>query len=345
MADLGMQLQNTIPMSLSVNDAVLFNEILVNSDPNVTYQPLDGTISFIAPGDYYVSWFVSVKTALGVLGPNFSLITNESTPSYYTAGSEFNNGQIFGSALLAVTAGFSISLQNQSAGIVSLSNFVQVNAGISVLKAGSVGPAGPTGAQGIQGPMGPTGPQGIEGPTGLQGIQGIPGPTGPTGPTYTSNGFSAYLSSVTLSSSSQLTGWSVADPYFNSGGFNPTTGNYTIPVTGRYIILATINYTTTAVINAALGSSINPSFVVRRSAPVTTSLITGLFPLLNVNIALVLSLRTILGNGTITLSGEAKLTAGDIVGLYYVSNGLTIGLNLGGAGSGTVWSMNCIHDS
>ena len=505
MAGLGLQLQNTTPLIVSANAAVLFNEILVNSDTNVTYNPADGMITFINAGQYYVSWFVTVKTALGVFGPSFSVVTNETPSSSYTAGSGIKNGEIFGSAVLTVTAGFSISLRNELATEVTLSDVVPVNAGISVLNAGSagptgptgatgatgpqgatgstgpqgvigptgltgatgpqgnlgltgatgatgpqgiigptgatgpqgvigptgpagaqgitgstgptgatgaqgvigptgptgaqgvIGPTGPTGAQGITGPTGPTGvtgaqgvigpagptgatgaqgvigptgptgvtgatgpqgdlgptgatgatgPQGIIGPTGATGAQGITGPTGPTGatgPTATSEGFSAFLSTASVSASSQLTGWSVATPYFNSGNFNPATGNYTVPATGRYIIEATINYATTAVITIALGAGINPAFVVQRSSPTVTSLITGLFPILNVNIALILSLRTILGSGTVTLAGEVQLNAGDIIGLYYVANGLTIGLNLGGSGSGIVWSVNQIN--
>ena len=132
-------------------------------------------------------------------------------------------------------------------------------------------------------------------------------------------------------------------PYFNGGNFNPSTGNYTVPTTGRYLIQATINYATTAVISAALGTGINPAFVVQRTSPTTTNLITGLFPVLNVNIALILSLRTILGSGTVTLAGEVRLNAGDVIGLFYVANGLTIGLNLGGASNGTIWSINQIY--
>ena len=433
MAGLGLQLQNTTPLIVSANAAVLFNEILVNSDTNVTYNPADGMITFINAGQYYVSWFVTVKTALGVFGPSFSVVTNETPSSSYTAGSGIKNGEIFGSAVLTVTAGFSISLRNELATEVTLSDVVPVNAGISVLNAGSAGPTGPTGAtgatgpqgatgstgpqgvigptgltgatgpqgnlgltgatgatgpQGIIGPTGATGPRGAIGPTGSAGAQGITGPTGPTGatgaqgvigptgptgaqgvigpagptgptgaqgvigptgptgatgPTATSEGFSAFLSTASVSASSQLTGWSVAAPYFNSGNFNPATGNYTVPATGRYIIEATINYATTAVITIALGAGINPAFVVQRSSPTVTSLITGLFPILNVNIALILSLRTILGSGTVTLAGEVQLNAGDIIGLYYVANGLTIGLNLGGSGSGIVWSVNQIN--
>jgi hypothetical protein len=48
-----------------------------------------------------------------------------------------------------------------------------------------------------------------------------------------------------------------------------------------------------------------------------------------------------LGNGTVTLSGEVELAAGDVIGLFYEADGLTIPLNLGGTGApGIVWSIN-----
>ncbi|MGE7055229.1 hypothetical protein ACQKLN_06920 [Paenibacillus glucanolyticus] len=90
----------------------------------------------------------------------------------------------------------------------------------------------------------------------------------------------------------------------------------------------------------SLGAGINPAFTVRRTSPTTTDLISGLFPLLNVNVALVLTLRAVLGNGAVTLAGDVQLNAGDVVGLFYDANGLTISLNLGGAtSSGIVWSI------
>jgi hypothetical protein len=157
-------------------------------------------------------------------------------------------------------------------------------------------------------------------------------------------GFSAFLAFATASASTQLTGWIVTSPYFDSTTFDELTGNYTVPTTGRYIIAATINYSTTFSVTASLGSGINPSFVVRRTSPTVTDLISGLFPLLDVDVSLVLTLRTILGNGTITLAGEVELAADDVIGLFYEADGLTIPLDLGGAGTpGIVWSINQLH--
>ena len=328
MSGLGLQMQGSAQLDIPSGAAVLFNETLEDSDPNLSYNPLDGTISFADAGEYYVSWFVVTKTAGGAAGADFSIVTNESTPKFYTAGNKFNMGQISGFALLTVTAGFAITLQNSSEADVGLSDGALTNAGISILNAVERGATGPTGETGLQGPTGPT---------------GIQGPTGPTGQTLTSEGFSAYIPTLSVSASSQLSNWTVSSPYFNSGNFDPVSGNYTVPSTGRYLIQATINYSTTAAISLSLGPGVNPAFIVQKNLPTTSPLISGLFPILNVNIALILDLRAILGSGTITLAGEVLLNSGDRIGLYYVAGGLTLNLNLGGSSSGIVWSVNRIY--
>lgn len=316
MAGLGLQMQNSVPLVIPSGTPVYFDELLVNSDSNITYS--NGVISFTNAGEYFVSWFVVTKTAGSIMGANFSIVTGENPPTHYSAGSGFKNGEISGFALLNVTPGFSIRLQNETDADISLSGIVPANAGISILNAverGATGEPGPTGATGI---------------------------TGATGASYTSEGFSGYLSTFSVSSNSQLKDWSTASPYFNSGNFDPITGNYTVPSTGRYIIQATINYSTTTAITISLGSSINPAFVVQKTSPSTAVLLTGLFPILNVNIALILTLRSILGSGTVTMAGEVVLNAGDVIGLYYMSRGLTLNLTLGGSSGGIVWSVNRI---
>jgi hypothetical protein len=225
---------------------------------------------------------------------------------------------------------------------------------------GPEGPGGPTGPQGVQGPagcQGPEGPQGIQGdtgptgplgPTGPQGIQGDTGPTGPlgptgpTGPAFAQNGFSAFKQTLSLSASAAIDDWSTASPYYAGTGFNAVTGVYTVPVSGRYSIKATINYSTTLAISVTVGN-VNPSFVVRRTSAPAGNLVSGLFPLLNLNVALVITIRAVLGNGTVTQAGDVDLVAGDVVDLFYESDGLTIALDLGGADDGgIVWSMHQI---
>ena len=173
MPDIGLQLQNTAADNIASGGVVLFNETLVNSDPNVTYNPIDGSISFAQEGQYYISWFLTTKTGLGTSGPSFSIVTNETTPSYFSAGSGIKTGEITGFALLDVTAGLSITLQNVTNGAVSLNDRVDVTAGIAVVN--MVGALGPTGPQGDTGPTGPQGDTGPTGPTGSTGQSGIVG--------------------------------------------------------------------------------------------------------------------------------------------------------------------------
>ncbi|MFC5560065.1 collagen-like protein, partial [Ureibacillus thermophilus] len=204
---------------------------------------------------------------------------------------------------------------------------------------GTPGPTGPTGPQGTPGPTGPTGPQGVPGPTGPTGPQGTPGPTGPTGPNFAVEGFSATRTAASVSTGTQLGNWSVAAPFYNTTSFNPTTGVFTVPSTGRYAISATISYSTTATLTGVFGG--DPAFVVHN---ITTNqdLIVGLFPILNIELALGVGLRAILGNGTVTITGEVELNENDEIALFYVNDGLTISINLGGADAPIVWSIHRI---
>ncbi|OMD84411.1 protoporphyrinogen oxidase, partial [Paenibacillus odorifer] len=207
--------------------------------------------------------------------------------------------------------------------------------------AGVTGATGETGVTGATGVAGATGATGVAGVTGATGVTGVTGVTGATGPNIQQEGFSAFKPSLAISTSTQLTGWTVTTPFYDSPSFDEVGGNYTIPTTGRYSIEATINYSTTASLSISLGAGVNPAFVVQRTSPTATNLVSGLFPVLDVNVALILDLRAILGSGTVTLAGEFALTAGDVIGLFYVANGLTVPLNLGGANSaGIVWSVH-----
>ena len=73
------------------------------------------------------------------------------------------------------------------------------------------------------------------------------------------------------------------------------------------------------------------------TVPVTpvTNLIVGNLPLLNVDVTGVLTLRVVLGAGTVTLTGDVELTLGDIVGLFFNADGFNRDLNA----SNVVWSM------
>ena len=152
-------------------------------------------------------------------------------------------------------------------------------------------------------------------------------------PNIMQEGFSAFISSASASTDLPFTDWSVTAPYFASPNFNATTGIYTVPVTGRYSIEAIINYNTATAIVGSIGVGVNPAFEVNRTSPATT-ILSGLLPLNNLNLAL-LSLRAVLGGGAVTLAGEASLSVGETLGLYYNASTMSLTLNF----SNVVWSV------
>lgn len=210
---------------------------------------------------------------------------------------------------------------------------------------GATGPTGPTGPAGTTGPTGATGPKGptgATGPTGPTGPTSATGATGPTGPNFGTEGFSAFIGAATITNSGQITNWSTLSPYYGHPGFNATTGVFTVPSTGRYAVHVVINYVTNVAVSISLGNTVNPYFSVQRIAPAAQHLLTGLLPVLNISVTL-LTIRGLLSNGCVTITGDVELNAGDTIGLFYVASGANIQLFLGNSGTnGVYWSMHRI---
>lgn len=146
-------------------------------------------------------------------------------------------------------------------------------------------------------------------------------------PNASQYGFSASLSSFATATSVQLAGWNIISPYFSTNNFAVSSGNYIVPVNGLYEIEATINYITDVALSVSLPTNVNPFFQVRRTSPTSLNLISGLMPMVDISVTL-LTLRGVLGNGAVTLSGVTQLTANDVINLYYDSNSMTIALTL-----------------
>ena len=144
-------------------------------------------------------------------------------------------------------------------------------------------------------------------------------------PHVLTEGFSAYKATLGVTGNTMITDWSMSSPNFSGNNFNGTTGLYTAPKTGAYQTQAIISYTA-GTITSQLGAN-NPFFLIQRTAPATTDLFTGKLPVSDVDIALV-NLRTLLSSSAVTLAGTMQLTQGDILGLFYNADGMTLGLTL-----------------
>lgn len=167
------------------------------------------------------------------------------------------------------------------------------------------------------------------------------GVTGTTGPVLAGEGFSVFLPTLVTGTTATFVGWEETSPYYGNAAFDQALGEYTVPETGRYSVEATVNFAYTAAIATALDPAANPSLVVQRTTPApVTDLVTGLLPVLDVDVTGTLTLRTLLRSGTVTLAGEVELTAGDVIILVYQSNGVALDVDLGATTSGVVWSVH-----
>lgn len=99
-------LAGTVPGTTGETDESLrivnFDEELVDGGTDLTQA--GGLFTLKAAGNYYVSWFLTLKTGLGTTGPSVSLKVTPSTgtPVYYQSTSSTKTGQFTGSAILRI---------------------------------------------------------------------------------------------------------------------------------------------------------------------------------------------------------------------------------------------------
>lgn len=187
--------------------------------------------------------------------------------------------------------------------------------------------------------QGSTGPAEVAGAT--DGVGQTVGPVGTTGPAgvITPPGFSAFTSGTGIAGDRPtFSNWVIL--FAGDDGFNASNGVYTIPETGRYAIAATIIYSAATMTSILQGDI--PKITIQNSTA-NRELLIGTFPALDVNIN-PLTLRTILSNGTIMITGNFALNAGDQISMQYEAGGLSSAVNLGSGNShGITWSIHQIQ--
>lgn len=158
-------------------------------------------------------------------------------------------------------------------------------------------------------------------------------------------GFSALITGRIVNGSTQFNNWQiVTPPRYNFGGFNPTTGVFTVPSTGIYSVNATIYYIMNTVA-CETPNGIFPFFSVR-NVNNGNYLISGLLPVLHVSLGVRGELRSILNAATVTLADNLLLSARDNIALTYEADSLDIALEIGNRRPpGIVWSIEKLSDA
>ncbi|WP_341393223.1 hypothetical protein [Clostridium sporogenes] len=179
MVNNSLQLQRTTTGTIAANTNVIFDNTLLSTGSDISYNGGTGVVTITKTGIYYVDWWVTTQSSFSATYISFAIKTSDNKT--IQGESPIKIGQVSGNALLNVTTvPYTFSLINSNLD-VSLAVNPTVKANLSVTEETStLGVTGPTGPQGI---TGATGPQGITGATGPQGVTGATGPQGVTGPT------------------------------------------------------------------------------------------------------------------------------------------------------------------
>jgi len=136
----------------------------------------------------------------------------------------------------------------------------------------------------------------------------------------------ASLATVSTSTTISLSGWTATIP---DPAFNPATGIYTVPRTGPYLLTFNSQFGLPggAAQTIGLGSAVNPVLEIQRISPAPAVLVSGKVGIMNVNVALVLSLRALI-QGQVGMSAVQQLSAGDLIQARYNANGLFMNVSL-----------------
>lgn len=99
----GMQLQHTASViPIDDNQPVIFDSVISNSNPNISYNPATGEVSFTKAGNYFVSWSVQIGGSITASITRFGIQINST--QIIEASSDLLALQLSGQALIPVTA-------------------------------------------------------------------------------------------------------------------------------------------------------------------------------------------------------------------------------------------------
>ncbi len=134
MTGIQAQLLTTGVTTIPVGGAVIFNSVINDLAPGISYNFGNGQFTITQTGNYYVAWWVAADGA--ATSPEISLALNLNGIPFSIGSSPLVTGQVSGEAF--VTVGITpstINLTNVSSDTVALSSAVPVQASIVILQA------------------------------------------------------------------------------------------------------------------------------------------------------------------------------------------------------------------
>ena len=132
MSNFGCQRKRTTGGTIANNEAINFNVEIANYDSTITYT--DPSFILSSNADYFVSWFVTIKTGLGIKGLDVQLVADTEPETVYSSSNSMKTGQISGTAVIRATSGLKLQLVNKTGQSIVLADNVDVTANISIIQ-------------------------------------------------------------------------------------------------------------------------------------------------------------------------------------------------------------------
>lgn len=184
MSNIALQIERLADGSVAAGENVIFDSI-VYSAGDISYNPINGIITFNEQGRYVVDWWVTTQSIIGTVSAVFAISSSQG--DLLEGNSPVKTGEVVGIGIIDVLAEpVTASLVYTGTGTAFFPTTVPVKATLVVIQddivvTGATGATGATGETGVTGPTGTTGETGETGETGVTGPTGATGETGPAG--------------------------------------------------------------------------------------------------------------------------------------------------------------------
>ena len=126
------QYQDAEVATLADGDAIPFNTVINNQSPDMTLNAGTGEITITAPGNYYVSWWVSVDGSTVATFITFSLELDGTALS--SSATPLLTDQLTGSDLITVTTTPAVLTLNNATGNDIFTGNTAIQANIAVVQ-------------------------------------------------------------------------------------------------------------------------------------------------------------------------------------------------------------------
>jgi hypothetical protein len=131
----GLQVQLTGASGETITNGsnVLFNTIVTNLSPNLSYNATTGVFTVLKAGVYYIDWWVNTDGAEAETTVLFNIVTSTGTTIGASSPSPVVTLQLNGNALVYLPEGATFSLVNNSGATVNYATSA-IQANLSVMK-------------------------------------------------------------------------------------------------------------------------------------------------------------------------------------------------------------------